>query len=52
MARYLRYALATFCFTASVGCVGLWVWTKSLFRATRVFFSGGAIVGRPVGTLS
>ena len=24
MAKYLRYALATFCFAASVGCWGLW----------------------------
>jgi hypothetical protein len=27
MLTYLRYALATFCFAASVGCLGLWEWS-------------------------
>jgi hypothetical protein len=31
MLTYLRYALATFCFAASVGCLGLW-WRSSAFR--------------------
>ena len=29
MLAYLRYALATFCFAASVGCLALWSgWTQ------------------------
>ena len=31
MLVYLRYTLATFCFTASVGCVGLW-WRSTTTR--------------------
>ncbi len=27
MLTYLRYALATFCFAASVGCLALWGWS-------------------------
>ena len=27
MLKSLRYALAAFCFAASVGCLGLWGWT-------------------------
>ncbi len=29
MGIYLRYALATFCFAASVGCLGMWGWTSA-----------------------
>ena len=29
MLTYLRYALATFCFAASVGCLALWIWSIS-----------------------
>ena len=27
MAKFLRYALATLCFTASLGCLALWGWS-------------------------
>jgi hypothetical protein len=27
MAKFLRYALATFCFAASAGCLALWGWS-------------------------
>jgi hypothetical protein len=29
MVKFIRYALATFCFAASVGCLGLWIWSLS-----------------------
>lgn len=29
MLKYLRYALATVCFAASVGCLAVWGWTVS-----------------------
>jgi hypothetical protein len=28
MAKFIRYALATVCFAASVGCLALWGWTR------------------------
>ena len=31
MLTYLRYALATFCFAASVGCLALW-WRSTVYR--------------------
>ena len=36
MLTYLRYALATFCFAASVGCLGLW-WPSFTSRTTGYF---------------
>lgn len=29
MAKLIRYALATICLAASVGCLALWGWTNS-----------------------
>ena len=38
MLKFIRYALATVCFAASVGCLALWGWTAAFrdqeFRAT------------------
>jgi hypothetical protein len=31
MAKFIRYALATFCFAASVGCLALW-WRSDTYR--------------------
>jgi hypothetical protein len=40
MLTYLRYALATFCFAASVGCLALW-WRSYSYSE---FFSGPSVI--------
>ncbi len=48
MLTYLRYALATICFAASVGCLALWGWSMNhkcvTLGSISPSFSGGAIV--------
>ncbi len=62
MLTYLRYALATFCFAASVGCLALWgwsgnahLWTSGSARngESRVEVFGGYVLAfaRPVRTV-
>ncbi|QDT74761.1 hypothetical protein I41_39610 [Lacipirellula limnantheis] len=64
MAKYIRYALATVCFAASVACVALW-WRTETFVYTvqrpisgssngfqAAFYSGSAAIGiYPRGTI-
>jgi hypothetical protein len=46
MAKYVRYALASVCFAASVGCLGLW-W-RSQTRWDAIFSPTYVIPGRPL----
>ena len=55
MLTYIRYALATVCFAASVGCLVLWGWSTNhkcvtLGRIPPSFF-GGAIVTNGFGAI-
>jgi hypothetical protein len=56
MLTYLRYALATVCFAASVGCLALW-WRSHTYRdvlsgPTQVFPSGEIRFGSAMGMCS
>ena len=47
MLTYLRYALATFCFAAGVGCLALWGWSianQDQFLALRFHLTKGSVV--------